>query len=193
MKALFIFLFYWIVISGNAQIPVLTLASLSQHAEQENNEAPPVKRMLGTGMIVRLHPSLGNAITQQTKKEFGLFPEMPDSTFGMAQLVKYDDSTYTFIFHSAKDVRIERSITVSQLLDMYMTVERIKPAPPAPPMPQVVLVATKEKKHTAPNPNKNEVSVLDAIVNVLTIIDAVANNSRHHTVINNNYERVYKP
>ncbi len=121
-------------------------------------------QMRGTGQIMMMHPSVGNTITLNEKQKFGLFPQQPDSTFEMAQLVKYDDTTYTILFRTACDGRFENTISINELLQMYIKIESIEPAPILPPVLAPVLAEAKRK---TVSPNKNEVSVLDALGNIL--------------------------
>lgn len=84
------------------------------------------------GTIVALHPSVGNTITLNEKKEFHLFPEVSDETFETAQLVRYNDSTYSYIFKSISEQNTkEIKINLATLLSDYYQIEYIKPAPPA--------------------------------------------------------------
>ena len=80
------------------------------------------------GKIVMLHPSVGYTITAEAKKEFSLFPQYSDANFGTAQLVKYNDSTFTFLFKTKQGDRIEVSTTIANLSAMYSNIELTAPA-----------------------------------------------------------------
>jgi hypothetical protein len=91
---------------------------------------PGFAQMKGTGRIVVLHPSLGQTITLAEKKEFGLFPNYPDSIFETASIVKYNDSLFSVLYKDIHNSALERTISQSQLYEIYLKVEKAKPAPP---------------------------------------------------------------
>ncbi|MCW3085887.1 MAG: hypothetical protein JWP12_3253 [Bacteroidetes bacterium] len=139
-------------------------------------------QMRGTGQIMMLHPSLGNTITLNEKQKFGLFPQQPDSTFETAQLVKYDDTTYTILFRTVCDDRFENTISINELLLMYIKVEQIQPAHSEQ---QVAAAATDEKKSTSYAANKNGIPVLDVLGSVIhasvQILAFLSNFDGHHS------------
>src|SRR3989338_2509423 len=83
-------------------------------------------QLQGTGQIAMLHPSVGNTITKDEKKTFDLFPEKPDNTFESAQLVKYNDSTFTFLFRSINtEIPSEEKAGIGVLISCYYKIEKI--------------------------------------------------------------------
>jgi hypothetical protein len=80
------------------------------------------------GKIIQLHPSTGFAVTPAAKIKYNLFPQFQDSVFEYAQLVKYNDSSFTFIFRTKYDGRVERSTTIAEINDVYNKIEKINPA-----------------------------------------------------------------
>jgi hypothetical protein len=80
------------------------------------------------GIVVALHPSVGLTITKDEKKEFALFPEYNDSIFESAHYIKYNDSTYTFLFRKTDGSKLEKSVTKTETDKMYAQIEKIKPA-----------------------------------------------------------------
>ena len=82
------------------------------------------------GAIFTLHPSLGTKVTPDEKKQYSIFPEIPDSTFESAQFVKYNDSTFTVLLRTTTDsLSHENNLSLTQLWAIYYQVEMIKPTP----------------------------------------------------------------
>lgn len=79
------------------------------------------------GKIVALHPSVGNTIDAIENKKFNLFPEYNDSLFESAQLIKYNDSSYTFLIKTIKNQSFERVATFNELQTAYHKIEKIQP------------------------------------------------------------------
>jgi hypothetical protein len=80
------------------------------------------------GKVVALHPSIGNTIDIKEKKQFSLFPEYTDSLFESAQLIKYNDTTYTFLIKTTSGKSFERAAKFHEMQKDYATIESIKPA-----------------------------------------------------------------
>ena len=94
------------------------------------------------GRIVALHPTIGQTITIDEKKKFSLLSQYADSTFESAQLVKYNDSTYSFVIRKTDGERSEKFITKIEVEKMYAQIEQIKPAST---IPQPVIKKEPEK------------------------------------------------
>ncbi|MGZ4060904.1 MAG: hypothetical protein ACXVPU_17870, partial [Bacteroidia bacterium] len=80
------------------------------------------------GKLIILHPSVGNSIDQKEKKEFSLFPEYSNSEFESAQLIKHNDTTYTFLISTTKGKSFERPTNLREMQQYYNAIEAIKPA-----------------------------------------------------------------
>ena len=80
------------------------------------------------GRVVSLHPSVGNVIDAKEKAKFSLFPEYNDSLFESAQLVKYNDTTYSFMIKPVQGKSFERPIEFNELRLYYNKIESIEPA-----------------------------------------------------------------
>jgi hypothetical protein len=78
--------------------------------------------------IITLHPSVGKSIDVKEKKEFYLFPDYNDSIFESAEILKYNDSTYTIRFKTTTGNFFEKPTNTKELDAMYAKVDRIKPA-----------------------------------------------------------------
>jgi Na+-transporting NADH:ubiquinone oxidoreductase subunit NqrC len=80
-----------------------------------------------SGMVITLHPAVGNTITANEKKQFDLFTEYNDSLFESAQIVKYNDSTYAIRLKTIQGNFFERETDSKELHTIYEKIERIKP------------------------------------------------------------------
>lgn len=81
------------------------------------------------GKIVAFHPSVGNSITLDEKKEFSLFTEYNDSLFESAQLFKYSvDTTYAVLFKTTNEKSFEKQISIKELDAIYASIEKRRPA-----------------------------------------------------------------
>ena len=83
------------------------------------------------GKVIILHPSVGNSIDLKEKKEFSLFPEYSNFEFESAQLIKHNDTTYTFLIFTTKGKSFERATNLREMQQYYNAIENIKPAPVA--------------------------------------------------------------
>ena len=81
----------------------------------------------GSVKILTLHPSVGKSIDVNEKKEFSLFPDYKDSIFGSAEILKYNDSTYTIRFTTTTGKVFEKPTNTNELDAMYANVENKKP------------------------------------------------------------------
>lgn len=79
------------------------------------------------GKIVAFHPSVGNSINLQEKKEFGIFTEYNDSLFESAQLVKYNSESYTVLLKTTNGQSFEKPISIQELDALYANIEKVKP------------------------------------------------------------------
>lgn len=77
--------------------------------------------------IITLHPSVGNSIDVHEKKMFYLFSDYKDSIFESAEILKYNDSTYTFRFKTTNGKILEKPTNKHELDEMYAKIDRIKP------------------------------------------------------------------
>lgn len=77
--------------------------------------------------IITLHPSIGKSIDALEKKEFSLFPDYKDSIFELAEIVKYNDSTYTIRFTTTTGKIFEKPVSTNELDAMYAKVDTKKP------------------------------------------------------------------
>lgn len=190
MRAIWGILFILLAVSVAAQVPVFEPSRLKCPVDTLSTPLP-----YGTGRIMRLHPSIGNAITPELKKEFGFFPAIADSNFEMAQLVCYNDSTYTFILHTSPEGRTERPVPAAQVLAMYQAIEKVRPAP-APPVVKKTIV-----KPQPPHALTVVVQVLDITGNVLLVPAKVigfliASQEHYHNESNvppPSYDKYYSP
>ena len=80
------------------------------------------------GRIIILHPSVGNVIDQKEKEQFGLFKEYNDSLFESAELVKYNDTTFSFLITTRAGKSFERPSSDKEVREYYNTIENNKPA-----------------------------------------------------------------
>lgn len=91
-------------------LPLLTLAQTSDGVK-----------------ILTLHPSVGKSIDVNEKKEFYLFPDYNDSVFKSAEILKYNDSTYTIRFTATTGKVFEKPTNTNELDAMYAKVDSKKP------------------------------------------------------------------
>ncbi len=78
--------------------------------------------------ILTLHPSVGKLIDVKEKKDFYLFPEYKDSLFESAEILKYNDSTYTIRFKTTSGTVFEKPTSIHELDAMYAKVDSKRPA-----------------------------------------------------------------
>jgi hypothetical protein len=77
--------------------------------------------------ILTLHPSVGKSIDVKEKKEFYLFPDYKDSVFRSAEILKYNDTTYSIRFTTTTGKVFEKPTTTKELDAMYAKVDSKKP------------------------------------------------------------------
>ncbi|MFL5762858.1 MAG: hypothetical protein ACJ77K_02880 [Bacteroidia bacterium] len=80
------------------------------------------------GNIIAFHPSVGNSVDLKEKQTFGIFKEYNDSLFESAQLLKYNDSTFTIAVKVKDRNSFEVPATKAQLNEIYHAIDRIQPA-----------------------------------------------------------------
>jgi hypothetical protein len=80
------------------------------------------------GRIIAFHPNAGNTITQSEKSEFGIFREYNDSLFDVAQLIKYNDSTYRILIKTVDGKSILKNTDQQELNAIYAAIDKVRPA-----------------------------------------------------------------
>jgi hypothetical protein len=90
-------------------------------------------QLLETGSIVPLHPAVGNTISKEENSRFSLFCFVTDSLYESANLVQYNDSTYTILFHLKNQPESERKLSIDSLICLKNKIEKITPANSIPP------------------------------------------------------------
>lgn len=79
------------------------------------------------GRKVSFHPSVGNSISVDEKKQFGLFPEYTDSLFKSAELISDDTITLSIVFTTTSGQTFEKVISEQERDEIYKKIELISP------------------------------------------------------------------
>jgi hypothetical protein len=129
------------------------------------------------GKIIILHPSVGNAIDAKEKKQYHLFPEYKDLLFQSAELVKYNDSTYTFLIKTTKAGSFERPAPFEERQQYYNAIENAKPAAITNPVDNTDYYSDKVEKHERSRTNEETSAVVfEVIFDVLSFMFYVLQN-----------------
>lgn len=107
--------------------------------------------------VITLHPITGKVITLEEKKEYSLFPEYKDEAFISAEVLKYNDTTYTIRFRTTKGTAFERTTDTNELDSIYAAVDSKKQELVNRNNPQ------SERRNELPKRNRVNISAEDAI------------------------------
>ncbi len=123
--------------------------------------------------IISIHPSVGNTIDVKEKQKFSLFPEYNDSLFESAQLLKYNDSTYTFLIKPVGGKSFERPADFNERQLYYNKIETREPASKVVTAAEPTDYYTGTKERTR---NNYEAAgyIFETVFNVLFIILEIA-------------------
>lgn len=81
------------------------------------------QEVVNKGKLVVLHPSVDSIITIDKKIKYALFPEYTNSVFGSAELIKYNDTVFSFVFKTTNGSTFERATTRTDIDKMYYQIE----------------------------------------------------------------------
>lgn len=84
---------------------------------------------------VMLHPKLGMLISAEEKKQFHLFPSLPDSTFSSAQLFANDDETLVLRIKTTDGKSTDQNFSADERTAACNSVERFDRGPFVVPAP----------------------------------------------------------